>query len=104
MELAISLDLGGWIVLIVGSLVFGLAAQFIGETRTRLEWLVDGLGFFIGALAASEFVTAWQTVEPVYGGLALIPALIGGLIVGLIAEVVTRSVTGGTYSGHAMSA
>jgi uncharacterized membrane protein YeaQ/YmgE (transglycosylase-associated protein family) len=104
MELAISLDLAGWVLLIVGALAFGVVAQFIGETRTNFEWVVDAIGFFVGALVASEFVIAWQTFEPVYGGLAIVPALVGGLIVGLIAEVATRTVTGGTYSGQTMSA
>lgn len=104
MELAINLELGGWLLLIVGALAFGLIAQFIGETRTNFEWVVDAIAFGIGALVASEFVIAWQTFEPMWAGLAIVPALIGGLVVGLIAEVATRTLTHGTYSGHAMSA
>ena len=103
MELAPTLDLGGWILLIVVAVAFGVVAQFIGETRTNLEWLVDAIGFFVGGLVASEFVIAWQTFEPVYGGLAIVPALVGGLIVGLIVEVATRTLTGGTYAGRPMS-
>jgi hypothetical protein len=53
---------------------------------------------------ASEFIIGWQAFEPVFDGLALVPALIGGLVVGLIVEVTTRLVTGGTYTGHPMSA
>jgi uncharacterized membrane protein YeaQ/YmgE (transglycosylase-associated protein family) len=104
MEFAISLGLGGWILLIVGALVIGAVAQFVGETRTGYEWLADSIAAGIGALVASEFIVAWRTFEPTWDGLALVPALIGGLVVGLVVEVTTRYMTGGTYSGRPMSA
>ena len=104
MEFAISLGLGGWVVLIVGSLLFGAAAQVIGEPRASFEWLGDAVAAGIGALVASEFITAWRAFEPTWDGLALIPALAGGVVVGLIVEVVTRYGTGGTYGGRAVSA
>lgn len=104
MEFAIGLGLGGWIVLIVGALVFGGVAQVIGETRTGLEWLVDAVAAGIGALVASEFIVAWRTFEPTWDGLALVPALLGGIVVGLVVEVATRYMTGGTYSGRPISA
>ena len=103
MELAINLGLGGAIVLVVGALVFGVIAQFVGETRTGYEWLIDAIAAGIGALIASEFIIGWQAFEPVVDGLALVPALIGGLVVGLVVEVATRFMTGGTYTGHPMS-
>ena len=104
MEFAISLGLGGWILLIVGALLFGVVAQFVGETRTGFEWLVDGIAAAIGALAASEFIVSWRTFEPTWDGLALVPALLGGVAIGLVVEVTTRYMTGGTYSGRPMSA
>ena len=104
MEFAISLGVGGWAILIVGALVFGAVAQFVGETRTGYEWLVDAIAAAIGALVASEFIVSWRTFEPTVDGLALVPALIGGLVVGLVVEVATRFMTGGTYTGRPMSA
>ena len=104
MEFAISLGIGGWILLIVAALVFGAIAQYVGETRTGFEWLVDAIAAGVGALAASEFMVGWRTFEPTWNGLALVPALIGGLVVGLVVEVATRYMTGGTYSGRPMSA
>jgi uncharacterized membrane protein YeaQ/YmgE (transglycosylase-associated protein family) len=98
MELAITLGLGGWLLLVGGALVFGVIAQFIGETRTGYEWLVDAIAAFVGGLIASEFVISLQTYAPVYDGLALLPALLGGLALGVIVEVATRLLTGGTYS------
>jgi uncharacterized membrane protein YeaQ/YmgE (transglycosylase-associated protein family) len=98
MELAIALGLGGGVVLIVGAVVFGVLAQLIGETRTGFEWLVDGIAAGAGALIASEFITSWRTFEPVWDGLALVPALIGGLVVGIVIELATRFMTGGTYT------
>ena len=104
MELIITMGLVGWAILIVGSLVFGVVAQFIGETRTGFEWLVDAVAAGIGALAASEFIVAWQAIGPVVDGLALAPALAGGLVVGLVVEFATRYLTGGHYTHEAMSA
>jgi uncharacterized membrane protein YeaQ/YmgE (transglycosylase-associated protein family) len=104
MEFAVGLGLGGWVVVIVGALVFGAVAQIVGETRTGVEWLVDAIAAGIGALFASEFIVAWQTFEPTWDGLALVPALLGGLVVGLVVEIATRYLTGGTYSGRAISA
>ena len=104
MELVITLGLGGWAILIVGSLLFGGIAQFIGETRTGFEWLGDAVAFGIGALVASEFIIAWQALGPVVDGLALVPALVGGLVVGLVVEIATRLATGGHYTHGAMSA
>jgi uncharacterized membrane protein YeaQ/YmgE (transglycosylase-associated protein family) len=104
MEFAIGLGLGGWVVLIVGALVFGAVAQIVGETRTGFEWLVDAIAVGIGALFASEFIVAWRTFEPTWDGLALVPALLGGIVVGLVVEVATRYLTGETYTGRPVSA
>ena len=104
MELTIALGWGGWIALIIGALIFGLAAQFVGTPKTGYEWLVDAFGAAIGALVASEFVIAWQAFEPVWDGLALIPAFIGGIVLGVIVEVATRYATGGTYAEGPVSA
>jgi uncharacterized membrane protein YeaQ/YmgE (transglycosylase-associated protein family) len=104
MELTITLGLAGWVVLVVGALIFGGAAKLIGETRTGYEWLVDAIAAGIGALVASEFITAFKDVGPEFDGLVLVPALIGGLVVGFIVEVVTRFSTGGSYTHGAASA
>jgi len=104
MEFAITLGFIGWTALIVGALVFGVIAQLVGETRSGFEWLGDAIGFGIGALVASEFIVAFQTVGPVWDGVALVPALIGGLVLGVVVEVATRYLTGGTYSGRPMTA
>ena len=104
MDFAITLGLGGWTVLIVGAFVFGVIAQYVGEARTGYEWLGDAIAAGIGAFVASELIVAWRTFEPVYDGLALVPALIGGLVLGIVVELVTRYMTGGTYFGRPMSA
>jgi uncharacterized membrane protein YeaQ/YmgE (transglycosylase-associated protein family) len=100
MELAIALGWGGWVVVLVAALVFGVAAQLIGETRTGYEWLVDGVAFALGAVIASEFVVGWRAIEPVWDGLALLPAVIGGLVLGVLVEIITRYLTGGRYTTH----
>jgi uncharacterized membrane protein YeaQ/YmgE (transglycosylase-associated protein family) len=104
MEFVINIQPLGWALLIGGSLLFGVIAQFVGRTGTGWEWLVDSIGAFIGALVASEFVVAWSTFEPVWEGVALVPALLGGLVVGLVVDVVTRYMTGGSPFHRPMAA
>ena len=98
MELAISLGFGGWIVVIAGALLFGVIAQFIGETRTGYEWLIDAVAAFGGAVIASEFVISARAYGPVFDGLALVPAVLGGLALGVVVELGTRYMTGGNYT------
>ncbi len=97
MDFAISIGIGGWILVLAGALAFGIIAQLVGETQTGYEWLVDGVAAFVGAIVASELVVAWRGFEPVYDGLALVPAIAGGVVLGVIVEVATRYFTGGTY-------
>lgn len=103
MELAINLGIGGWLVIFAGALLFGVVAQYIGEARTGYEWLVDGIAVVIGAVVASEFIISLRTFEPVWDGLALVPALIGGLAVGIVVELATRYLTGGRYTTRPMA-
>jgi hypothetical protein len=103
MEFTFTLGLAGWIVLIVGAAVFGLVAPLFGRS-VQYEWLVGGVAAFIGALVASEFVIAWQAFEPVFDGVALIPALVGGLVIGIAAVVVLRLASGSEPTGRTLSA
>lgn len=98
MEFAVTLGIGGWAVLIVGALVLGIAGQLTGEATSGYEWFATAVGAGLGALVASEFIIGWQAFEPVFDGLALIPALIGGAGIGLIVAVGSRLITGGTYT------
>jgi len=104
MDLTITLGFGAWLVLIAGALLFGVIAQFVGETRTGFEWLVDGIAAALGALIGSECIIATRTYEPVWDGLALVPAIIGGLALGIAVELVTRYLTGGRYTTRPMAA
>jgi uncharacterized membrane protein YeaQ/YmgE (transglycosylase-associated protein family) len=104
MDLAITLGLGGWIALIVGALVFGVIVQLTTDAPTGFEWIVDAIAAFLGALVASELVVAWRTVEPVWDGLALVPAVLGGLVVGVVVDLAARFLAGGRPAGRPMSA
>jgi hypothetical protein len=100
MDFSIVLGLGGWALVVVAAVIFGALAQFVGDPETGYEWLGDAIAFGVGSIVASEFIVATRTFEPVWDGLALVPALVGGLIVGVLVEVVTRMATGGTYTTH----
>jgi len=101
MDFAIDMTAWGAVILVVGALVIGVLSQFIGDVRTPFQWVIVAIAALVGGAFASEFITGWRTFEPVWEGLALLPALVGGLVVGVIADVITRFATGGSYTGAA---
>ena len=103
MELAITLGIGGWLVVFAGALLFGVVAQFVGEARTGYEWLVDAVAAALGAIVASEFIISARAFGPVWDGLAIVPALFGGLVLGVVVELLTRYLTGGRYTTRPMA-
>jgi hypothetical protein len=103
MDLAISIGIGGWILLVAAALIVAVAFQFFGEGSTY-GFAADAIAVAIGALFASEIVVAWRTVEPVWDGLALVPALLGGLAAGAIVDLASRYLTGGRTAGRPISA
>jgi uncharacterized membrane protein YeaQ/YmgE (transglycosylase-associated protein family) len=104
MELAIALGIGGWILLIGGALVIGVVAQFIGEPNSGYEWVATSIAAGLGALIASEFIVGLRTFEPVWDGLAMVPAAVGGVVLAALVAVAARYVTGGTTAHRPMSA
>jgi hypothetical protein len=93
-DFGISIGIGGLTVLLIGAIVIGLATYFIGEVESPYQWLITGAAAFIGGLVASEFIVGLRTFEPVWDGLAMIPALVGGLLTGGVVDLVVRYVTG----------
>jgi uncharacterized membrane protein YeaQ/YmgE (transglycosylase-associated protein family) len=104
MDLAITLGLGGWIALIVGALVFGAIVQFTTDAPTSFEWVVAAIAAGVGALVASEFIVSWRTLEPVWDGLALLPAVLGAVGVGIVVELASRFLAGGRPAGRHLTA
>ena len=41
------------------------------------------------------------TVEPVWDGMAVLPAIAGALVVGIVADALVRFTTHGSYGHHA---
>jgi hypothetical protein len=103
MEFEITMTYAAWLLLVGGAVVIGVAYQIIGqliaEVTMPYEWVVTAIVAFLGGLVAGQFVTAWLTIEPVWEGLALVPALLGGLVAGGVAAIVVRLVSGGTLVG-----
>jgi uncharacterized membrane protein YeaQ/YmgE (transglycosylase-associated protein family) len=84
MELVITLGLGGWAILIVGSLIFGGIAQVVGETRTGYEWLVDAIAAGIGALVGRFIVPGRRLARSSTDSRSMqaLVSLVVGLVVG----------------------
>ena len=102
-ELTIDVGAGGWGLLVVGAFVIGVIAQWIGLAEGEDDWLPVMAGAFFGGVIGSECVAALATLEPVWDGIALVPAAIGGAFVGGIAALITVVVTGRRHQneGHA---
>jgi len=104
MDFTISMEFAGATVIVVAALVYGVIVQYIGEVGTGFEWLIDAIAFGVGAIVASEFVTGWRAFEPVFAGVAVLPALLGGLVLGIGVWLVTRYVTGGRFTSGPITA
>jgi uncharacterized membrane protein YeaQ/YmgE (transglycosylase-associated protein family) len=85
-------DMGFWgaLTLLIGGIVLGVIVQLIGENRFGYEWIVTAIAAIVGGVVASEFIVDWRAFDPVFDGLALIPALVGGLVVGIVVGAITR--------------
>lgn len=80
----------GFILLLVGALVLGLIAQFLGQARFGYDWLITAIGAAIGGFVASEWLGGASTWGPEADGLFVLPALIGAVIVGALVEYAVR--------------
>jgi uncharacterized membrane protein YeaQ/YmgE (transglycosylase-associated protein family) len=83
----------GFLVLLLGAVVVGFAAQAIGASHFSYEWLIAGIAAIIGAYVASELLGQWSTWGMEFDGLYLVPAAIGAVILGGIADLVVRMTT-----------
>ena len=94
MDLNFDVTLLGGVVLILGAVVFAALMSVIGEDRApygAVGVLVTGVATFLGAFIASEYISL-QATEPVWEGVALLPALIGGVLAGGAAEFIARTI------------
>jgi uncharacterized membrane protein YeaQ/YmgE (transglycosylase-associated protein family) len=93
MEFTLELGYLGAALLALGSIVIGVLFYVIGDPQFSYEWIVTAIGAFVGALVASEFFIDLKGWDPVYEGVALVPALVGALIGGGVVAGVTRFLT-----------
>ena len=100
------LDLFGWnvgmstlaaVILVFGSLILGVIAQFIGEVRYPFHFVVVALAALVGGYLGSEALGTLSTWGPEFEGLYVLPALIGGLVLGGAVDAIVRFSTDGSY-------
>ena len=84
-------------LLVVGALVIGAIAQYIGRVVFGYEWVFTALGALVGGWLGSEAFGTLSTFGPVLDGLYILPAIIGAVVVGAAVDVAVRYFTGGTY-------
>jgi hypothetical protein len=101
MEFTFAIGLAGLALLIIGALVIGVGFQFLGRGAAPYEWVVTSMAAFVGAFAASEFFVSLRDWQPVFDGVALIPALVGGLVVGAIVAFTMRILLGQQVTAEA---
>jgi uncharacterized membrane protein YeaQ/YmgE (transglycosylase-associated protein family) len=85
------------LLLVVGALLIGVIAQFIGAVNVSWEWAVTGIAALVGGYLGSEAFGSVSTWGPEIDGFFVLPALIGAVIVGGVVDVVVRMTTAGSY-------
>jgi hypothetical protein len=104
------LELFGWdvgmstlaaIMLVVGAVVIGGIAQFVGDVTVGWESAVTGVAALIGGYLGSEALAGASTWGPVFEGLYIAPAIIGAIVLGAAVDAVLRFGTEGSYLHHA---
>jgi uncharacterized membrane protein YeaQ/YmgE (transglycosylase-associated protein family) len=85
------------VLLVVGAILIGTLAHFIGEVRTGLEGPIVALAALVGGYLGSEAFGSYSTWGYAFEGLYLLPALIGGIVVAAVTDAVVRYVTRGSY-------
>lgn len=100
------LELIGWnvgmtlvaaVLLVIGALVIGAIAQYIGRVVIGYEWVFTAVAALVGGWLGSEAFGTLSAWGPVFDGLYILPALIGGVVLGAATDAVVRYATGGTY-------
>jgi uncharacterized membrane protein YeaQ/YmgE (transglycosylase-associated protein family) len=77
----------GWIIVIVGALVIGVAAQALVRTAALpYRWVVTSVAAFVGAAGASEWL--FQGTTPELEGIAILPAIAGAVVIGGIVDLI----------------
>lgn len=82
------MDIPGWVLLIGGSAVLGIAVREIRHVpHAPHRGMVAFVAAFLGAVVASEWLFA--TSEPIWAGVALWPALVCGLVVAILVDALS---------------
>jgi hypothetical protein len=97
MDLTYDITPIGIVALATLSVIYGLALAFIGDVRIGYEWLITAVAAFIAAFIASEYL-AMQSFEPLWEGIAVVPAIVAGVLVGFVADLIARFATGGSLT------
>lgn len=92
-------NVGYWavIVLIAASVAFGVVVQLMGRASFANEWVLSAVAAGIGGFLASEFIVGFRDWQPVFDGLALVPAVVGGLLIGSVVAAAARYMSGSHY-------
>ncbi len=103
------LDLLGWdigmsayaaILLVLGAILLGAVAHFIGDVRTGWEGPIAAVAALVGGYLGSEAFGTFSTWGYAFEGLYVVPALIGGVVLGAVIDAIVRYMTQGSYVGH----
>ena len=100
MELTTDMGALAILTLAVGSLVLGIVLHLIGDVEFGYEWVITSVAAFAGGFIISEWVVAFQSVGPVWDGMAVVPAIGGALVVGVVTDALVRFATHGSYGHH----
>ena len=100
MELTTDMGAAAIVSLAVISIALGVVLHLIGDVEFGYEWVVTAIAAFAGGFVLASGSSSFRTVEPVWDGMAVVPAVGGALIVGIAVDAIVRFTTHGSYGHH----
>jgi len=80
-----------FLILVLGAVVVGVIAEYVGRIHYAFEWAIVGVTAAIAAFLASEYLGTFSAWGPEIDGLFVAPALIGAIVVTAAAELGLRA-------------
>ena len=87
-------------LLVIGAIVIGAIAHFVGERRTGFEGPVVAIAALVGGYLGSEAFGTYSTWGYEFEGLFVVPALIGAVVLAVIVDAMVLYLARGSQGGH----
>ncbi len=87
-------------LLVLGAIVIGAIAHFVGERRTGFEGPVVAVAALVGGSLGSEAFGTYSTWGYEFEGLYVLPALIGAIVLAAVVDAIVLYAARGARGAH----